>query len=204
MSSSLPFYTLKICVLISPGSEKGVAWPAPCPGLCRAFFLEAVIGASHQKRGPEWRAGLNTAHGSLPVSHTHTPRISLLRGGYPGLCTRTQLCAGPCCIECRLENAEKQCLHLLTFRTSDPIGLPPRWRPFWWWKPRFMGAPYLGPAVNKPSIKGHFPGSQESWAAPGYQVTLACDNSIEIMWKTVHTIHAEVFTSEKLKLSGTR
>ena len=53
MSSSLPFYTLKICVLISPGSEKGVAWPAPCPGLCRAFFLEAVIGASHQKRGPE-------------------------------------------------------------------------------------------------------------------------------------------------------
>lgn len=52
------------------------------------------------------------------------------------------------------------------------------------------------------SVKGHFPQSWENWAGPGYWITLACDNSIEIMWKTVLTIHAEVFTGKKLRLSG--
>lgn len=201
MPSSLPFYTPTIFVLMSPGLWEGCVLAHSVQGSAGAFLLETVTGAPHQKRMNE---GLHWTQLRGPsLCPTHTPRPLLLQGGVsrplhqdPALCTSLPHSGQPW--ECR-EAAPIPAW----IRNLRPNGPPSGWRPFWWWKPGFMGTPCLGPAANKPSVKGHFPGSWESWAGPGYQVSLACDNSIEIMWKTGLTIHAEVFTREKLKLSRT-
>lgn len=185
---------------MAPGLWEGVGWPL-CARLCRGISP----GDSHRSTLPkedEWRAALDTAQWGLPCApHAHHA-LCWSKAGYPGLCIRTQLCTGPYHTGQPWECREAMPISA-GIRNLRPNGTPSGWRPFWWGKPGFMGTPCLGPAANKPSVKGHFPGSCESWAGPGYQVSRACDNSTEIMWKTGLTIHAEVFTREKLKLSRT-
>lgn len=123
MPSSLPFYTLTVFVLMTPGLWEGVGWPL-CARLCRGISP----GDSHRSTLPkedEWRAALDTAQWGLPCAPPHTHHaLCWSKAGYPGLCIRTQLCTGPYHTEGSLGNAEKQCLYLLEFGTSDPMGLP--------------------------------------------------------------------------------
>lgn len=122
MPSSLPFYTLTIFVLMSPGLWEGCGLAHSVQGSAGAFLLETAIGAP-SKRG--WMKGC-TGHSSagLPCAPYTHHALCCSKAGYPGLCIRTQLCTGPYHTEGSLGNAEKQCLYLLEFGTSDPMGLP--------------------------------------------------------------------------------
>lgn len=66
MPSSLPFYTLTVFVLMTPGLWEGVGWPL-CARLCRGISP----GDSHRSTLPkedEWRAALDTAQWGLPCA----------------------------------------------------------------------------------------------------------------------------------------
>lgn len=158
MPSSLPFYTLTVFVLMTPGLWEGVGWPL-CARLCRGISP----GDSHRSTLPkedEWRAALDTAQWGLPCAPpTHTPRTLLIQGRVsrplhqdPALYRSLPHWGQPW--ECR------EAMPIPAgIRNLRPNGTPSGWRPFWWGKPGFMGTPCLGPAANKPSVKGHFPGS---------------------------------------------
>ena len=80
MPSSLPFYTLTIFVLMSPGLWEGCGLAHSVQGSAGAFLLETVTGAPHQKRmneGLHW----TQLRGPFPVPHAHTTPFAAPRWG---------------------------------------------------------------------------------------------------------------------------
>lgn len=164
-------------------------------GLCRVRLLGVVTG--DRKEGCRikrlGRAGLDKARGGPPLD----PQPALLQARSLSLCTRAQVCLRPW----EGTGAAYAPTGPQSGRTTEPQV---------WVKAVLRAETSKAHGCTLPrshhseqtSVKGHFPQSWENWAGLGYWINLACDNSIEIIWKTVLTIHAEVFTGKKLRLSG--
>ena len=179
------------------------------PTLCKA--LQGHFSWRRSQEHPTKRGRMKGCIGHSSVGPslcpTHTPRPLLLQEGIQASAS------GP--ISVHVPTTLRAALGMQRSSAYTPWNSEPQtqWDSLWlkailMVKTRIYGhtlpcTHLTGPDANKLSVKGHFPRSWKSWAGPGYQVSLACDNSTEIMWKTGLTIHAEVFTREKLKLSRT-